>query len=73
MKLSKIFHIVSVIVGLVGVIALLGAWNAGVSGTAFGFTQNHLFMDAIVLVLIAIWMQLATMHHMKLEEKGEII
>ncbi len=73
MKLSKIFHILGAIMGWVGVIALFGAWNAGTSGTAFGFTQNHLFMDAIILVLIAIWMQLATIHHMKLEEKGEVI
>ncbi len=73
MKLSKIFHVIGAIAGLVGVIMLLGAWNAGTSGTTFGSTQPHLFMDAIVLVLIAIWMQLATMHHMKLEEKGEVI
>ncbi len=73
MKLSKIFHVLGAIAGWVGVITLLGAWNAGTSGTTFGFTQSHLFMDAIILVLIAIWMQLATVHHMKLEEKGEII
>ncbi len=73
MKLSKIFHILGAIAGWVGVIALLGAWSAGENGTAFGFTSAHLFTDATILVLIAIWMQLATMHHMKLEEKGEII
>ncbi len=73
MKLSKIFHVIGAITGWVGVTALLGAWNAGANGTTFGFNQPHLFMDATVLVLIAIWMQLATMHHMKLEEKGEMI
>ncbi len=73
MKLSKIFHVASVLAGLLGVVMLLGAWVAGENGTAFGFTQPHLFMDAIVLVLIAIWVQLATIHHMKLEENGERI
>ncbi len=73
MKLSKLFHIVSVVSGCAGVVALLGAWSAGTTGTAFGFTQPHLFIDAIVLVLIAIWLQLATMHHIMLEKKGEIV
>ncbi|MDP2789148.1 MAG: hypothetical protein Q8O46_03825 [bacterium] len=73
MKLSKIFHVIAAVVGWVGVGALLSAWVAGENGTAFGFTQTHLFLDAIVLVLIAIWMQIATLHHMKLEEKGEVI
>ena len=73
MKISKVLHVVSVLVGLTGVVMLLGAWTAGEGSTAFGLNQAHLFMDAIVLTLIAIWLQLGTMHHMKLEEKGEII
>lgn len=73
MKLSKLFHILAAVVGWVGVIMLFSAWSAGENGTAFGFTQTHLFTDAAVLVLVAIWMQLATMHHMKLEEKGKVI
>jgi hypothetical protein len=35
--------------------------------------ETHLFRDATVLVLIAIWLQLGTMHHIKLEEKNERI
>ena len=73
MKLSKIFHVLGAIAGWVGIIALLSAWSAGENSTVFGFTQTPLFVDAIILVLIAIWMQLSTTHHMKLEEKGEII
>lgn len=73
MKLSKIFHILGATIGWVGVIALLGAWMTGENGTAFGFSQTHLFTDAGLLILIAIWMQLATIHHMKLEENGKII
>ena len=73
MKLSKILHVLGAISGWVGVVALLSAWGAGENGTVAGFTQGHLFTDASVLVLIAIWMQLATTHHMKLEAKGEMI
>ena len=46
MKLSKVLHVLSVIAGVAGVVALVGAYIAGPSGTMFGFTQNHLFVDA---------------------------
>ncbi|MDQ3075792.1 MAG: hypothetical protein M3Q34_01545 [bacterium] len=73
MKLSKVMHVVSVLVGLSGVVMLLGAWNAGENGATFGFNQAHLFMDTFALMLVAIWMQVGVIHHMKLEEKGEMI
>lgn len=73
MKLSKVLHVVSVIIGFWGVLALIGAWLAGENGTIWGFSQQHCFFDAIILVLIAIWIQIATMHHMMLEKTGEKI
>ncbi len=73
MKISKILHVLSVVSGFAGVIALLVAWSAGENGIALGFSQIHLFKDAEILVLIAIWLSIGTIHHMKLEEKGEII
>ncbi|TAK58580.1 hypothetical protein EPO14_01920 [Patescibacteria group bacterium] len=73
MKISKILHVVSVIVGVAGIVALVGAYIAGPSGTVFGLNQNHLFIDAGIRILIAIWLQLATLHHMTLEKKGEIV
>ncbi|MEK7063341.1 MAG: hypothetical protein AAB955_01455 [Patescibacteria group bacterium] len=73
MKLSKVLHLLSIIAGIAGVVALVGAYIAGPTGTVLGFTQNHLFIDAAIRILLAIWLQLATLHHMKLEEKGEII
>ncbi len=73
MKLSKVLHVLSIIAGLAGVFALVGAYIAGPDGTLNGFTQNHLFIDAGIRILLAIWLQLATLHHMKLEEKGEFI
>lgn len=73
MKISKVLHVVSVMAGLLGVIALIGAWCANKQGLILGMDETHLFRDATVLVLIAIWLQLGTMHHMKLEEKNERI
>ncbi|MDP1625252.1 MAG: hypothetical protein Q8L64_05830 [bacterium] len=73
MKLSKILHVLSIIAGFLGVLALIGAWLAGENGTVLGFSQQHCFYDAIVLVLVAIWLQLATMHHMMLEKHHEVI
>lgn len=73
MKLSKLFHVLSVIAGVAGIVALVGAYSAGPNGTVFGFSQNHLFIDAGIQILIAIWLQLATLHHMMLERKGEIV
>jgi len=70
MKLSKVFHVGSVIAGFWGILALIGAWLAGENGTIWGFSQQHCFFDAIILMLIAIWLAVSTMHHMKLEEKG---
>lgn len=62
MKLSKVFHVASVVPGVLGVLAFFGVWG----GTMFGGS-------AILLVLVAIWLQLATIHHMMLEKKGEIV
>lgn len=43
-------------------LALIGAWIAG-SGTFLGMTQTHLFSDAVVLMLIAIWLGLGHISH----------
>lgn len=54
MKRSSIFHWIGRIVGIWGALALVGAWVAGEGGTALGFSQQHLYNDAIVLTLISI-------------------
>jgi len=58
---------------MMGIAALLGAWYASINGEVFGMNEAHLFNDAIVLILIAIRVQLAAIHHMMLEKKGEIL
>lgn len=68
MKLSKLAHLLSIVLGLAGAICLIGAWVAGENETFLGFSQAHLFNDAIVLELIAIAMALCTLVRMQLEK-----
>ena len=68
MRLSKLVHLSSIIISIVGVLCLVGAWAAGDQGSFFGFSQAHLFNDAIVLELIAIAAALCTLVRMQLEK-----
>lgn len=66
-------HVISVIVGLVGVIVFAGAIIGGSDNLVFGITKVDALLCAAILILIAIWVQIATIHHMMLEKKGEIV
>lgn len=68
MKLSKLAHLLSIVIGIAGVVCLVGAWAAGEGGTFFGYSQAHLFNDAIVLELITIAMALCTLVRMQMEK-----
>ncbi len=73
MKLSKIMHIISIIVGFVGVITFAGAVIGGADNIVFGITKFDALLYSGILILIAIWTGVATIHHMMLEKNGEII
>ena len=73
MKLSKLMHVASVIVGLAGVITFTGAILGGADNLVFGVTKVDALLCAGVLILIAIWLSVGTIHHMMLEKRGEII
>lgn len=73
MKFSKLMHVVSVASGFVGVIVFVGAILGGSDNLVFGITKFDALACAAILILIAIWVQIATIHHMMLEKKGEII
>lgn len=73
MKLSKLMHVASVIVGFAGVITFLGALIAGGDNLVAGVTKIDALLCAGILILIATWLQLATIHHMMLEKRGEIV
>ena len=67
MKLSRLMHVVSGIISILGVLALFGAWAAGPKGEILGLSQTHLFYDAIVLELIAIAAAVCTLVRFQLE------
>ena len=73
MKTSKLMHVVSVVVGFIGVILFAGAILGGSDNLVFGITKTDALLCSAILILIAIWTQIATIHHMMLEKKGEII
>ena len=73
MKLSKLMHVVSVGVGLVGVITFIGALIGGADDLVFGITKIDALLCAGILILIALWLQVATIHHMLLEKRGELV
>lgn len=54
MKRSSIFHNIARVTGILGGLALVGAWLAGEKGTTLGFSQQHLYNDATVITLISI-------------------
>lgn len=71
MKKSSFIHGVSIVTGIWGALALLAAWIAGESGTAFGFSQSHLFNDAIVLTLLSVSGGVCAIYRRQLEREGK--
>lgn len=69
-------HVASVIFGFVGIFMwflLIFAWFTG--ATWFATPGNLILMIGCTVFsfLTAIWLQIATIHHMMLEKRGEII
>lgn len=73
MKLSKLMHVISVLVGFAGVITFTGAVLGGSDNLVFGITKIDALFCAAILILIATWVQIAVIHHMMLEKRGEIV
>ena len=73
MKLSKVMHVASVAVGLIGVISFLAAVFGGADNSVLGVTKIDALLCAGILILIATWLQVATIHHVMLEKHSEII
>ena len=63
-------HGVSIVTGIWSAFALLGAWLAGEDGAFLGFSQSHLFNDAIVLELIAISAGICALYRRQLEHES---
>ena len=72
MKLSKIIHVLNVLVGFAGVVTAIVAVAAS-DGLVRGLTREHLLLCSGLLMLIAIWLAVNTVHHVMLEKTGEVI
>lgn len=70
MKKSSFIHGVSIVAGIWGALALIGAWLAGQNGTIWGFTQQHCYNDAIVLTLISISAGICALYRRQVEREG---
>ena len=68
MKKSSIMHWSARILGIWGGLALIGAWIAGEGGTALGFSQQHLYNDAIILTLVSISALVCAMVYLQQEK-----
>ena len=66
-------HVVSVVVGVIGVGMFIGAIRIGSNEMVYGITKMDALACIAILILIATWLQIATIHHMMLEKKGEIV
>lgn len=67
-------HVASVLFGFAGLlmwVVILLFWPVG--GVWFGVTRELMIVCAVFSFLAAIWLQIATIHHMMLEKRGEII
>ena len=73
MKLSKIIHVLNVLVGAAGVVAAIVAVNIGANDTLWGINREHWLLCSGLLMLMAIWLAVNTVHHVMLEKTGEII
>lgn len=68
MKRSSLMHGAMILSGTAGFLALLGAWFAGEGGTFMGFSEQHLFWDALNLQTIAISAGVCTLVYIKRDQ-----
>lgn len=65
MKLFEFLHNAAIVSGSLGVLAILGAWWLQWTGQLdiYGLSQGHLYNDAVVLLLAAIWFMTGAFWH----------
>jgi len=70
MKPSQVMHVIRVLVGVAGVITFATAILGGADSVVLGVTEADALLCTGILVLIAIWLQIATIPHMLIEKRG---
>jgi len=73
MKWSPLLHGVSAIAGILGVLVLLGWWIALAKAVGFStmFSPEHMYDDAVVLLLVSIAFGIATLIHQQQESNKQ--
>ena len=69
MKWSPTLHLLTIISGIAGSLAILGAWFAGEGGKVLGLSETHLFSDATVLLLLSISLAIGVLIHRDQEKE----
>jgi hypothetical protein len=65
-------HVATVIIGFAGIVTALVGVTAG-TGLVWGLTREHILLCSGLLMLIAIWLAVSTVHHVLLENRGDVI
>lgn len=63
-------HGASIVTAIWGVLALIGAWLAGDSGTILGWSAEHCYNNAIVLELISVSAGICALYRRQLEQNS---
>lgn len=72
MKSSKLFHVLSVLFGLAGLLLwALAIFAEPATGAMFGQTREVMLMCGALSLLTAIWLLIGAMHHIALAKIGE--
>jgi hypothetical protein len=73
MKISKTLHVLSIVVGVAGIITAIVGATMSEGALVWGITREHWLFCSGLLMLIAIWFTVSTIHHIMIEKKGEIV
>lgn len=74
MKSSKLFHVLSVLSGLVGLLVwAVAIFAMPAEGVRFGQTREVMLLCAVLSFLTAIWLVISAMHHIMLAKIGESV
>ncbi len=63
-------HMATMAVATFGTLSLLGAWFVGDTGRILGLDREHLYLNAGVLLLLAIALGIGTIIHLLEEREG---
>lgn len=68
MKWSPILHSIAAIAGVLGLLVALGGFVAEINGDFLGYSREHIFADAAILLLISIAFGIGALIHRSQEK-----